>query len=203
MDLQDCSLSSSRGRCQAALTHSPVCSRTSRWVALFPRWHVDDTAVWWQPGRQRQQEERTHSDQPVITIVSFTLPWSLRPRKPQQHFLFSPSSGTLKPLKHSHAAGGYNPADISDTEDQKVASSTRKPQRRTSWCFFFFFLSRSEGKTASGLRRSSEVGDSGRSNAHRFWWESSKRVGVVCVWNEAVNAGWSRADPGNVDTKRA
>lgn len=106
-------------------------------MALFPRWHVDDTAVWWQPGRQRQQEERTHSDQPVITIVSLTLSWSLRPRKHQQHFLFSSSSGTLKPLKHSHAAGGYNPADISDTENQKVASSTRKPQRRTSWCFFF------------------------------------------------------------------
>lgn len=166
-------------------------------MALFPRWHVDDTAVWWQPGRQRQQEERTHSDQPVITIVSLTLSWSLRPRKHQQHFLFSTSSGTLKPLKHSHAAGGYNPADISDTENQKVASSTRKPQRRTSWCFF---LSRSEGKTASGLRRSSEVGDSGRSNAHRFWWESCKHVGVVCVWNDA---GWSRADPGNVDTKWA
>ena len=40
------------------------------------------------------------------------------------------------------------------------------------------------GKTASGLRRSAEVGDSGRSTAHRFWWEPRflfHIVGVACV----------------------
>ena len=32
------------------------------------------------------------------------------------------------------------------------------------------FLRWLAGKTASGLRRSSEVGDSGRNSAYRFWW---------------------------------
>lgn len=115
-------------------------------VAVSPRtfgWHG-----WVVAGRQAGSvsRQRTRSDQPVITTVS-TLPWSLRPKKNNKSTaltIFHREWNFNVFKQRRHAAGGYNPADISDTEDQKVATTTRKPQRRSSRCFLFFFHARRE-----------------------------------------------------------
>lgn len=116
-------------------------------VAVSPLtfgWHG-----WVVAGRQAGSvsRQRTRSDQPVITTVS-TLPWSLRPKKNNKSTaltIFHREWNFNVFKQRRHAAGGYNPADISDTEDQKVATTTRKPQRRSSRCFFFSTLGGKDG----------------------------------------------------------
>lgn len=165
LHFQGCDVSSTRRRCGPALTPAlsfPASTVRSRCFT------VDSWVTRLSGGRQRQQAEDTLRSTSNHHRLSQCHGLSDR-KKNQRRLLFFHRERNFNVFSLSHATGGYKPADINDTEDQKVATTTRKPQRRSSRCFF----SHKEGKTASGLRRSSEVGDSGRSNAHRFWWASS------------------------------
>lgn len=168
--LRDCHVSSSRRRCGAALTPAlsfPASTVRSRCFA------VDSWVTRLSGGRQRQQAEDTLRSTSNHHRLSQCHGLSDR-KKNQRRVQFFHRERNFNVFPQNHATGGYEPADINGTEDQKVATTTRKPQRRSSRCFFF---PHKEGKTASGLRRSSEVGDSGRSNAHRFWWATSTIAG--------------------------
>lgn len=83
----------------------------------------------------------------------------------QQQSYFSPAVTLLKPKNEScgrQTRGRRQP--LAESSYRHIETPKKKP-------LVFFFST--EGKTASGLRRSSEVGDPGRSNAHRFWWVPS------------------------------
>lgn len=174
---------SSRGRCSSALAAFRSLLCTTIECRCFP---ADTSTARQCGGRQRQLAEDTLRSTSNRRRPPHCLR-SPRLKTQRQHFLFSTGRETLKPVnkpcRWTRQPRGYK----RHCGAESIYDLTKPQRRRSSRCFLF---SHSEGKTASGLRRSSEVGDSGRTNANRFWWESAHfRCGTsFCELNHAVRA---------------
>ncbi len=131
-------ISSTRGRCGAALTAAVSSPAPAVGCRCFP---ADIQTTRRCGGRQAASAGRGHTLRSTSNHHRLSHCHGLSDReKQQQRFLFPTREWNFKAWKQSHAAGRHDPADISDREDQKVATTTRKPQRRSSRCLFFFFF---------------------------------------------------------------